>query len=224
MAFSISSAPRVLEVLCCHILIEFLSNRSLHVMVDSCLSKLVNVVLGAQHGSDLDPSLFLLKAFVWSFFPFWKISRPVMLMTPLWWLLCHPQVYIIGLELQSPRSVTLAGLVNGVTFMSHHRSLLKNRSLLGRCFQCFVLPVLETCSVVSSSAADTHLNLLDRESVEPGFRVNWGVLTEGVFECDITHRRSMAVLFMQRSAVIRCTLLIVLYLDRMCQCGLHALL
>ena len=92
MAFSISSALRVLEVLCCHILIEFLSNRSLHVMVDSCLSKLVNVVLGVQHGSVLDPSLFLLNTFLRSFFPFWKISRPVMLMTPLWWLLCHPQV------------------------------------------------------------------------------------------------------------------------------------
>ena len=26
-----------------------------------------------------------------SFFPFWKISWSVMLMTPLWWLLCHPQ-------------------------------------------------------------------------------------------------------------------------------------
>ena len=26
-----------------------------------------------------------------SFFPFWKISWSVMLMAPLWWLLCHPQ-------------------------------------------------------------------------------------------------------------------------------------
>ena len=26
-----------------------------------------------------------------SFFPFWKISWLVMLMIPLWWLLCHPQ-------------------------------------------------------------------------------------------------------------------------------------
>ena len=34
--------------------------------------------------------------------------------------------------------------------------------LLGRCFRCFVLPVLEYCSAVWCSAADTHLKLLDR--------------------------------------------------------------
>ena len=37
-----------------------------------------------------------------------------------------------------------------------------DRSLLGRCFRCFVLPVLEYCSAVWCSAADTHLKLLDR--------------------------------------------------------------
>ena len=37
-----------------------------------------------------------------------------------------------------------------------------DRSLLGRCFQGFVLPVLEYCSAVWCSAADTHLKLLDR--------------------------------------------------------------
>ena len=36
-----------------------------------------------------------------------------------------------------------------------------DRSLLGRCFQGFVLPVLECCSAVWCSAADTHLKLLD---------------------------------------------------------------
>ena len=35
-------------------------------------------------------------------------------------------------------------------------------SLLGRCFRGFVLPVLEYCSAVWCSAADTHLKLLDR--------------------------------------------------------------
>ena len=35
-------------------------------------------------------------------------------MTPLWWLLCHPQV--LELELQSPSSLTSAGLVSGMTF------------------------------------------------------------------------------------------------------------
>ena len=35
-----------------------------------------------------------------------------------------------------------------------------DRSLLGRCFRSFVLPVLEYCSAVWFSAADTHLKLL----------------------------------------------------------------
>ena len=37
-----------------------------------------------------------------------------------------------------------------------------DRLLLGRCFRGFALPVLEYCSAVWCSAADTHLKLLDR--------------------------------------------------------------
>ena len=37
-----------------------------------------------------------------------------------------------------------------------------DRLLLGRCFSGFVLPVLEYCSAVWCSAADTHIRLLDR--------------------------------------------------------------
>ena len=93
------------------------------------------------------------------------------------------------------------------------------RTLLGRCFRGFVLPVLEYCSAVWCSAADTHLKLLDR--AVGGVRF----LTGGVFEYDISHRRSVAVLCMLlRSGVTRCTLLMVLSLDRMCQRGLHAVL
>ena len=58
-----------------------------------------------------------------------------------------------------------------------------DRSLLGRCFRGFVLPVLEYCSAVMCSAADTHLKLLDRAVSGTRF------LTGGVFECDIAHRR-----------------------------------
>ena len=54
----------------------------------------------------------------------------------------------------------------------------------------FVLSVLEYYSAVWCSAADTHLKLLDL-SVS-GARS----LTGGVFECDISHRRSVAVLCM----------------------------
>ena len=65
-----------------------------------------------------------------------------------------------------------------------------DRLLLGRCFRGFVLPILKYCSVVWCSAADTHLKLLDRGVSGASY------LTVGVFECDLTHRRSMAVLCM----------------------------
>ena len=65
-----------------------------------------------------------------------------------------------------------------------------DRSLIERCSQAFVLPVLKHCSVIWFSAADTHLKLLDRAVSDDRF------LTGGVFECDIAHRRSVAVLCM----------------------------
>ena len=65
-----------------------------------------------------------------------------------------------------------------------------DRSILGRCFRGFVLPVLEYRSAVWCSAAGTHLKLLDRAVSGARF------LTGGVFECDISHRRSVAVLCM----------------------------
>ena len=64
------------------------------------------------------------------------------------------------------------------------------RSLIGRCFRGFVLPVLEYCSAVWCSAADTHIKLLDRAVSDARF------LTGSVFECDIAHRRTVTVLCM----------------------------
>ena len=49
-------------------------------------------------------------------------------------------------------------------------------------------------------------------------------LTGAVFECDIARRRFAAVLCCIRSDVTLCTLSTVIYLYRMCQCGLHAVL
>ena len=68
--------------------------------------------------------------------------------------------------------------------------MFHDRSLLWRCFCGFVLTVLEHCSAVLCSAADTHLKLLDRAVSGARF------LTGGMFECDIAHRRSVAVLCM----------------------------
>ena len=59
--------------------------------------------------------------------------------------------------------------------------MFHDRLLLGRCFRGFILLVLEYCSVVWFSAADTHLKLLDRAISDAQF------LTGGVFECDIAH-------------------------------------
>ena len=66
--------------------------------------------------------------------------------------------------------------------------MFHDRSLLERCFRGFVLSVLEYCSALWCSTVDTHLKLLDR--AVSGARL----LTGGVFDCDIVHRRSVAVL------------------------------
>ena len=71
-----------------------------------------------------------------------------------------------------------------------------DRLLLGRCFWGFVLPVMEYCSAVWYSAADTHLKLLNRVVSGGSFS------TGGVFECDLEHRRYVAALYMQFK--IRC--------------------
>ena len=80
----------------------------------------------------------------------------------------------------------------------------------------------EYCSAVWCSAADTHLKLLDR--AVSGARFLTGVCNR-VFECDIAYRRSVAVLCMfYKIRCNPCTLLMVLYLDCLCQCRLHAVL
>ena len=95
-----------------------------------------------------------------------------------------------------------------------------DRSLLQRCCRGFVLPVLGYSSPVWCSATGTHLKLLDRAVSCARF------LTEGVFECDIAHRRSVAALCMLYKIRCnpRCTRLMMRYLDRICQWGLHAVL
>ena len=66
--------------------------------------------------------------------------------------------------------------------------VLHDRSLLQRCFLDFFLPVVEYCSAVWCSAADSHLKLLGREVSGASF------LTGGVFQCDIAHCRSVAIM------------------------------
>ena len=99
------------------------------------------------------------------------------------------------------------------------RQVFHDRLLLARSFRGFVLPILEYCSAVWCSAADTHLKLLD------GVVSGTSFLTRSVFECDLAHRRSVAVLCLMYK--IRCNPLHPLYglfLCRMCRHGLHAAL
>ena len=62
--------------------------------------------------------------------------------------------------------------------------------LLGDAFGVLSVLVLEYSSGVGCSAADTHIKLLDRAVSGAQF------LTGDVFDCDIAHRRSVAVLCM----------------------------
>ena len=65
-----------------------------------------------------------------------------------------------------------------------------DRLLLLTSFWSFVLPVLEYCSAVWCSTADSHLKLLDRVVRSASF------LAGGVSECNVAHRRSVAELCM----------------------------
>ena len=65
-----------------------------------------------------------------------------------------------------------------------------DKLLIVRCFWGFVLPVLECCSAVWCSAADTHLKLLNRVVSGACF------IAGGVLNCHLSHRRSVAVLCM----------------------------
>ena len=124
----------------------------------------------------------------------------------------HPQsppLTIGGTVLKESEDLVILGVtfVSKMTFEKHLRSVSRaasqrlgilrkswrvfhDRSLLGRCFRSFVLLVLEYFSAAWCSVADTHLKLLDRAVSDARF------LTGGVFECDISHRRSVAVLCM----------------------------
>ena len=93
----------------------------------------------------------------------------------------------------------------GVLRKSWH--VFHDRLLLERCFRGFILPVFEYCCEVWYSATNKNLKLQDRVVSGASF------LTGGVFECDLAHRRSVAILCMLY--MIRCnryTLSMVLYL------------
>ena len=103
----------------------------------------------------------------------------------------HPQsppLTIVGTVLKESDNLVILEVIfdSKMTFEKHLRSVSRaalqrlgilrkswrvfhDRSLLGRWFQGFFLPVLVYCSAVWCSAADTHLKLLDRAVRVPGF-------------------------------------------------------
>ena len=89
----------------------FLSNRSKDVMVDGCRSKLVNVVSEVPHGSVLCPLLFLL----------YTSELFSILENKLIGYDDHSTLMVVvpslGIRVTVGESVTLAGLVSGVTFV-----------------------------------------------------------------------------------------------------------
>ena len=95
-----------------------------------------------------------------------------------------------------------------------------DRSLLGRYFRGFVLPVFEYCSAVWCSAADTHLKLLDG-AVSGARFLTGGVLS--VWTLLIADPWQSCVCFI-RSGVIQCTLFMMLYLDhKLCASAIYTL-
>ena len=105
----------------------------------------------------------------------------------------HPQspsLTIGGTVLKESNDVDILGVIfdSNMTFEKHLRSgsraasqmrgilrkswrVFHDRLLPGKCFQGFLLPVLEYCSAVWCLAADTYLELLDR--VVNGAFFNW---------------------------------------------------
>ena len=73
-------------------------------------------------------------------------------------------------------------------YLEESWQVLHDRLVLWRCLRGFLLPILEYCSVVWCSAANTHIKLVDRVVSGASF------LTGGVFECDLAHRHSMAMM------------------------------
>ena len=124
----------------------------------------------------------------------------------------HPQLTPLTLDgtvLEESADLVILGVTFDakMTFEKHLRSVssaaaqrlgimrkswqvFHDRPLLVRSFWSFVLPVLDYCSAVWCSAADSHLKLLDRVVGSAGFPAG------GVLECNLAHRRSVAELCM----------------------------
>ena len=198
------------------ILTQFLSNLSQHVTVDGCRSKLVDVVSGVSQGSVLGPLFFLL--YTSELFSILKnkligyaADSTLMAVVP------SPGVRVIeaetpirdlgrvsewcdlfGIKLNSSKTKTMI-VFWSCTIHPQSPPLTIIGTVMKESDDLIILRltfILSDSSAVWCSAADTHLELLERAVCGARF------LTGGVFECDIAHRRSVAVLRMLNK--IRC--------------------
>ena len=94
------------------------------------------------------------------------------------------------------------------------------RSLLGRCFRDFILYALEYFSAQWCSAADTHLNKLQDIVVSSASFLTGVYLSVTLLIIDLWQVYSEYCI----SGVAQCKHSMVLYLRRMCQRALHAVL
>ena len=99
------------------------------------------------------------------------------------------------------------------------RERVNDRLLLERLFRGFVQFILEYCSAVQWSTADTHLKLLNH--VVRGASVSLGVYLSVTLNIVKLWKYYACCI---RSGVTRCTLFLKHFLYRTCHCGLHAVL
>ena len=151
----------------------------------------------------------------------------------------HPQsppLSIGGTVLKESDDLVILGVTfdSKMTFEKHLCSVSRAASQRrggspGECFtidrflgDAFGVLSCQFWSIVLQSGARLPMHTLNywtEQSVVPGFLL--GVCLSATFH--IVDPWQSCVRF-RRSGVTRCTLLMVLYLDRMCQCGLHAVL
>ena len=84
----------------------------------------------------------------------------------------------------------VSSAVQKIGVLRRARNIYQDGDIVARCFWSLLLPILEYCSPVWSSAVDGHLNLLD------GVVRRVTRLSNGLAQCDLWHRRNVASLCM----------------------------
>ena len=109
-------------------------------------------------------------------------------------LACEDMLRILGvnvdckLTFESHLRAVAASAAQKLGIMRRAWSVFRDVDLIRRCFWSFILPVLEYCSPVWASAAESHLALLDRVVRNAAF------MCPDIARRDLEHRRGVACL------------------------------